>query len=82
MADISNIPAYKISDIAANVSVAYKPELWENDMVFKDQDDCSKRLLCELNAKEAEGRKLTETEGLIAQVRSLRNMADSLSEIF
>ena len=35
---------------------------------MKDQDDCSKRLLCELNAKAATGGTLTENEELIAQV--------------
>ena len=35
---------------------------------MKDQDDCSKRLLCELNAKAAGGETLTENEELIAQV--------------
>lgn len=25
-------------------------------MIFKDQDDCSKRLLCELNAMRKEGK--------------------------
>ena len=65
----------KISDVAANVSIGYQPEVhtrhivywsltnhdsfclkvWENDMIFKDQDDCSKRLLCELNAMRKEG---------------------------
>ena len=66
--DISTIPVWDISHLAANISVAYQPELWENDMVFKDQDDCSKRLICELNAKAAEEKRLTETEELIAQV--------------
>ena len=66
----------KISDVAANVSIGYQPEVhtrhivywsltnhdsfclkvWENDMIFKDQDDCSKRLLCELNAMRKEGK--------------------------
>ena len=31
-------------------------QVWENDMIFKDQDDCSKRLLCELNAMRKEGK--------------------------
>lgn len=54
--------------MASNVSVAYSAEVWQNDMVYKDQDDCSKRLLCELNARAAEGASLSETEELIAQV--------------
>merc|ERR1711944_193603 len=64
--DIKNIPVGKISDVAANVSIGYQPEVWENDMIFKDQDDCSKRLLCELNAKKAEGDAMTENEEIIA----------------
>merc|ERR1711990_1327794 len=43
--DIKNIPVGKISDVAANVSIGYQPEVWENDMIFKDQDDCSKVLV-------------------------------------
>ena len=35
-------------------------------MVFKDQDDCSKRLLCELNARLVDGEELTENEKIIA----------------
>merc|ERR1719187_622322 len=64
--DISRIPLNKISDVASNVSIAYSPEVWDNDMIYKDQDDCSKRLLCELNAKSARGQALTESESLIA----------------
>ena len=40
-------------------------------IVNQDQDDCSKRLLCELNAKAAAGESLTENEELIAQVAHL-----------
>ena len=40
---------YRISDVAANVSIAYKDDIWQNDMIYKDQDDCSKMLVCELN---------------------------------
>ena len=47
--DISSIPVSKISDVAANVSVAYNDDIWQNDMIYKDQDDCSKMLVCELN---------------------------------
>ena len=36
----------------------------------QDQDDCSKRLLCELNARAAAGRSLSPNEELIAQVSS------------
>jgi len=64
--DISKIPVNKISDVAANVSVAYDQEIWQNDMVFKDQDDCSKRLVCELNAMRSSGKPLTENEEIVA----------------
>ena len=47
--DLSSIPLDKISDVAANVSIAYKDDIWQNDMIYKDQDDCSKMLVCELN---------------------------------
>ena len=64
--DLSTIALSKISDVASNVSIAYKEDIWQNDMIYKDQDDCSKRLLCELNAKRAEGKTLTDTEEVLA----------------
>ena len=64
--DISQIPVKKISDVAANVSVAYDAQIWQNDMVFKDQDDCSKRLVCELNAMRSDGQVLSEHEEVLA----------------
>ena len=64
--EFSSIPAGAISQLAANVSLAYQPQVWANDMVFKDQDDCSKRLLCELNARLVDGEELTENEKIIA----------------
>ena len=36
-------------------------------MIFKDQDDCAKRLLCELNARFEAGETLTQNERIIAQ---------------
>ena len=35
-------------------------------MIFKDQDDCSKRLICELNTRRRDGKSLSETETIIA----------------
>ena len=35
-------------------------------MSFKDRDDCSKRLLCELNAKYTDGQPMEEDEITIA----------------
>ena len=64
--DIRSIPVSKISDVAANVSVAYNDDIWQNDMIFKDQDDCSKMLVCELNKMRREGKELSETETIIA----------------
>ena len=64
--DISSIPLSKISDVAANVSVAYNDDIWQNDMIFKDQDDCSKMLVCELNTMRRDGKTLTDTETIIA----------------
>merc|ERR1711997_616703 len=66
ISNIKNVPANSISKLAENVSVAYQPDVWTNDMIFKDQDDCSKRLLCELNAKKAGGEEITENEEIIA----------------
>ena len=64
--DITDVPINKISDVAANVSIAYQDDIWQNDMIFKDQDDCSKMLVCELNRLRSEGKELSETEKIIA----------------
>jgi len=64
--DLSSIPLDRISDVAANVSIAYKDDIWQNDMIFKDQDDCSKMLVCELNRMRRDGQELSETEAVIA----------------
>ena len=48
--------------MAANVSVAINDDIWQNDMIFKDQDDCSKILVCELNSMRRDGKSLTYTE--------------------
>jgi len=66
ISSLSSLPVSSISNLASNVSVAYQPDIWTNDMIFKDQDDCSKRLLCELNAKRSSGQKLSENEEIIA----------------
>merc|ERR1711892_269344 len=80
LGDFSNIPASSISKIAANVSIAYQPQVWANDMVYKDQDDCSKRLLCELNAKLIGGKWLTENERIIANSFGQNNEIDIAAE--
>ena len=46
-----------------------------DDQIFL-QDDCSKRLLCELNAKASEGKRLTETEEVLANSFGKRNNLD------
>jgi len=74
--DLSTIPVARISEVAENVSIAYDPDVWQNDMIFKDQDDCSKRLLCELNARAAAGRSLSPNEELIAQAFGKNNNLD------
>merc|ERR1712156_222332 len=74
--DIKNIPVGKISDVAANVSIGYQPEVCENDMIFKDQDDCSKRLLCELNAMRKEGKELSEDAEVLADAYGAGNNLD------
>ena len=66
----------KISDVAANVSVAYKDDIWQNDMIFKDQDDCSKRLICELNTRRSSGTSLSDTETIIADAFGSSNELD------
>merc|ERR1711892_816241 len=80
LGDFDNIPASSISKIAANVSIAYQPQVWANDMVYKDQDDCSKRLLCELNAKLIGGKWLTENERIIANSFGQNNEIDIAAE--
>merc|ERR1712106_605622 len=80
LGDFDKIPASSISKIAANVSIAYQPQVWANDMVYKDQDDCSKRLLCELNAKLIGGKWLTENERIIANSFGQNNEIDVAAE--
>jgi len=80
LGDFSSVPAGSISNIAANVSIAYHPQVWANDMVYKDQDDCSKRLLCELNANLVAGRWLTENERIIANSFGQNNEIDIAAE--
>jgi len=63
---LRSLPANSISSMAENVSLAYQPDVWTNDMIFKDQDDCSKRMLCELNARRESGEQLTDNERIIA----------------
>ena len=48
------------------MSIAYSDDIWQNDMIFKDQDDCSKMLVCELNRMRRDGQDLTESELVIA----------------
>merc|ERR1711923_558346 len=74
--DFNSLPVSSISKIAANVSVASQPQVWANDMVFKDQDDCSKRMLCELNANLVAGRWLSENEKIIANAFGKNNEID------
>ena len=80
LGDFNSLPASSISKVAANVSIAYHPQVWANDMVYKDQDDCSKRLLCELNANLVEGKWLTENERIIANSFGQNNEIDVAAE--
>ena len=41
---------------------------WYMDMVEKDQDDCTKRLICEISYKNANGQNLSSTEEQIVAV--------------
>ena len=63
---MNNIPVRKISDVAANVTIAYDKQIWLNDMTFKDQDDCSKKLICALNAMRSDGQILSEHGEVLA----------------
>jgi len=76
VADLDSIPVERISDVAANISIAYKDDVWQNDMIFKDQDDCSKRLVCELNRMRKDGGELTENELVIADAFGSGNELD------
>jgi len=64
--NLDSIPVEKISDVAANVSIGISDDIWQNDMIFKDQDDCSKMLVCELNRMRRDGEELSESELFIA----------------
>merc|ERR1712183_976966 len=68
----------KISDIAANVTIAHDDKIWQNDMVYKDQDDCSKRLVCELNAMRSNGQELSDHETVFGNASELDIGKDSL----
>ena len=41
---------------------------WYMDMVEKDQDDCTKRLICEISYKNADGQSLSKVEAEIVEV--------------
>merc|ERR1719187_697088 len=41
---------------------------WYMEMVEKDQDDCTKRLICEVSHKKAQGKKLNTIEGDVMEV--------------
>ena len=43
--DLSSIPLGKISDVASNVSIAYKEDIWQNDMIYKDQVQNGSKLI-------------------------------------
>ena len=45
-------------------------------MIFKDQDDCSKRLVCELNRMRRDGDELTDNEEVIADAFGSGNELD------
>lgn len=64
--DIDVLPVSKISDVAANITAGFNDKIWYNDMSYKDRDDCGKRMLCELNAKFADGQPMEEDEIAIA----------------
>ena len=35
--DLTSLPVGKISDVASNVSIAYNQDIWQHDMIYKDQ---------------------------------------------
>jgi len=78
--DINALPVSKISDVAANITAGYNDKIWYNDMSYKDRDDCGKRLLCELNAKFADGQPMEEDEMAIASAFGKGNELDIAEE--
>jgi len=66
VSSIRDLEPNAVSSLAENVSVAYRSDVWTNDMIYKDQDDCSKMMLCQLNAKRATGETLSQNEAIIA----------------
>ena len=50
---------------------------WYMDMVEKDADDCTKRLICEVAHKKANGQALTDTEAEIVAVFGEGNAVDT-----
>ena len=41
---------------------------WYMDMVEKDQDDCTKRMICEVSHKKDQGKRLSDVEEQILEI--------------
>ena len=41
---------------------------WYMDMVEKDQDDCTKRMICEVSHKNDQGKRLNDVENQILEI--------------
>merc|ERR1711915_732226 len=60
-----SVPEYSEEELSRMIRAAEENTMtgeWYMDMVEKDQDDCSKRLICEISYKKATGKALSEIE--------------------
>jgi len=60
-----SVPEYSEEELSRMIRAAEENTMtgeWYMDMVEKDQDDCSKRLICEISYKKATGKVLSEIE--------------------
>ena len=48
---LRSLPANSISSMAENVSLAYQPDVWTNDMIFKVRQTTMAMLQCHCNRK-------------------------------
>merc|ERR1719342_196234 len=66
-----SVPDYNEEDLSRMIREVRDNTMtdeWYMDMVEKDQDDCTKRMICEVSHKKDQGQRLTDTEEQILQI--------------
>merc|ERR1712177_149189 len=61
--DIADLERYK-----REVADKFMADDWYMELVEKDQDDCTKRLICEVSHKKASGKILNSVENLVMEI--------------